>query len=111
VSTTLPILPTDASFITSPETIIDSWSTPSARYRLVSRAGIFRLEIWDRYRWMTEAHGLQCVARRIADLTREHREHGESRKERGGTVSLLAADSVSTVIPITREKFRKESAG
>lgn len=111
MSTTLPILPTDPSFITSPETVTDSWSTPSAQYRLVSRAGIFRLEIWDRYRWVCQGNGLQCLARRIECLTRESGEHRGNTKERGGAVSLLPSTSVSTVIPITREKSRKESAG
>lgn len=63
--------------VTAEETVLDEWSTDSARCRLVERAGIYRLEVWELYRWVGVEHGLQAVARRVADLTRGRRSISE----------------------------------
>jgi len=67
-----------------PEREIDRWHASAGSYRLVERGGVYRLEVWELYRFTVVEHGLQAVARRVAELAR-----GAESSESGSKVVAL----------------------
>lgn len=70
IGTRPPVRPGSPVFVSSVERELDVWETESARYRLVERAGVYRLDVWDLYRWTPSEQGFQAVARRVSQLLR-----------------------------------------
>lgn len=71
IGTRPPVRPGSLTYVSSDERDIDTWETEHARYRLVERAGVYRLDVWDLYRWTPSEQGFQAVARRVSQLLRD----------------------------------------
>jgi hypothetical protein len=58
-------------YVTHEEREVDTWEVEGVPYRLLHRAGLYRLEAYHMARWEIVERGMQQVARRVAELLRE----------------------------------------